>query len=188
MDDDEVIQPSEIIIETEDNPENINFHKINPWQRFLARFLDYSLFNLFLIFCFFLLSSRFSFHHFEYIFPLEFLLWIPIEAFFLSHLGYTPGKYFLKTRVSHALHRRLDFSSALRRSFGVWLKGMGMGIPLISIFAMLYAYFKLRVDKYTSWDQENHLHVSHRPVKKWQIIVSAAIISLSVFLTCLFSK
>ena len=40
----EIIEPSEIIIETEEG-ERTNYKKINPWQRFLARFTDYSLLN-----------------------------------------------------------------------------------------------------------------------------------------------
>jgi len=190
MDDqeDKVIEPSEIIVETEEEQGKTNYKKINPWQRFLARFTDYSLLNLFIIFLRYLFSGHFSLLHFEYIIPLQFLLWVPIEAFFLSKCGYTPGKFLLRTRVKFHLSKKLDFSRALRRSFSVWVKGMGLGIPIISIFVMLFSYFKLKTEGTTSWDKDEHTHVVHESLPKGQIIISFAIIFLSVFLTCLFSR
>jgi len=184
---DKIVEPSEIIIETE-TEKKTNYRKINPWQRFLARFTDYSLLNLLIIFLRLMLSDHLSFFHFEYIITLQFLLWVPIEAFLLSKWGYTPGKFLLKTKVKPQLGKKLDFSRSIRRSFSVWVKGIGLGIPVLSIFVMLYSYFKLKTEGITSWDKEEHTHVIHEPLSRNNIIVSCSIILLSVFLTCIFSR
>ena len=183
----EIVEPSEIIIETEEEKKG-NFKRINPWQRFLARFTDYSLLNLLIIFLRYIFSGHFSLLHFEYIAPLQFLVWVPIEAVLLSKWGYTPGKFLLRTKVRSSFGKKIDFSKALRRSFSVWVKGIGLGIPILSIFVMLYSYFKLKTVGITSWDKEEHIHVTHEPLPRGQIIISFAIIFLSVFLTCLFSR
>src|SRR4029079_10665387 len=61
--------------------------------------------------------------------PVLLLLYVPMEAWLLSRFGSTPGRALLRVQV-----RRLDgslpvFSQALRRSFQVYLKGLGLGLP-----------------------------------------------------------
>lgn len=163
-----IIEPSEIIVEQLGKPREDVRH-VNPWIRCIARFFDYSLFFLLL------LSSRKFFHgqlpfgKYEHLVPFEFFIWIPIEALFLSTLGVTPGKFFLRTYLKQGKRNRLDFQTAIRRSFSVWIRGLGMGIPVLNALCLLNAYNKLKVFKTTSWDKDEHIHVIHHPMGQWRV-------------------
>jgi hypothetical protein len=105
----------------------------HPWRRLLARWIDLSLFTVLAA----VAMSRIGF-------LLALLLWIPVEAMFLSSWGYTPGKWLTGMRVCNKHGRLLSFDRALNRSFLVWLKGLALGIPFFSWITMLVAYFKLK--------------------------------------------
>jgi len=168
---DRVIEPSEIIIEGANQPK-ANITQVNPWIRCLARFFDYALFFLFL------LSTRKWFHgqlpfgKYERLIPFEFFVWIPIEAILLSTWGTTPGKFFLKTRLKAGKKNRLDFMTALRRSFSVWFRGLGMGIIGLNFFCLMIAYNKLKLLHITSWDRDDHILVTHYPIGRWRIYLA----------------
>ena len=177
---DHVIEPSEIIIERPQGPKE-NLARVNPWIRCIARFFDYSLF------CLLLLSTRALFHgklplgNFERFIPFEFFVWIPIEAVFLSTLGTTPGKYFLKTTLKAGRKKTLPFFLALKRSFNVWFRGFGMGIVGLNVFCLLIAYHKLKLQKITSWDREDHVEVTHHPIGRWRIYIAVVVAAAGLF-------
>jgi uncharacterized RDD family membrane protein YckC len=171
--DDRVIEPSEIIVEQPNGPRE-NITHVNPWIRFLARFIDYSLFFMVLQF----LPRGISVGSYEHLVPFEFFLWIPIEALLLCKWGKTPGKWFLKTRLKQGKREKLDFMTALRRSFSVWFRGLGMWIPGINFFCLLIAYNKLKLLQMTSWDRDDHVVVTHYPIGRWRIYV-AVFVALS---------
>jgi hypothetical protein len=165
MMDERVIEPSEIIVEGGKTAPRENASHVNPWIRCLARFFDYSLFFLVL------LQIPFV-NNYERLIPFEYFVWIPIEALLLSTWGTTPGKFFLKTKLKAGKRQKLDFMSALRRSFAVWFRGMGLGIPLLNFFCLLIAYQKLKLLKITSWDRDDHVQVTHYPIGRWRIYVA----------------
>lgn len=173
---DRVIEPSEIVVEQPNKPRE-NITHANPWIRFLARGIDYSLFFLLL------LSSRKFFHgkipfgEVERLVPFEFFLWIPIEALFLSTWGTTPGKFFLRTKLKQGKKSRFDYMTALKRSFSVWFRGLGMNIPFLNFFCLLVAYNKLKLLQITSWDRDDHVTVTHYPIGRWRIYVAVFVAS-----------
>ncbi len=165
---DQVVDPSEIIIDKAGTVKEDLYHA-NPWVRLLARFFDYGWF-------FFLLwGGRALFHRhlpfgkFESFIPFEFFVWIPVEALFLTFWGTTPGKFFLKIKLRQGRRVRLDFRTAIKRSFNVWLRGLGMMIPVINGFCLLVAYYRLKTSQTTTWDREDHIAVSHSAVGRWRI-------------------
>lgn len=170
----EAIDPSEIITGEAPRPKP---SVVNPWVRFTARLFDYALF-------FFLVSlvagRAASVPPFEHWVPLEYLAWVPLEALLLWTLGTTPGKWLLKVRLKRGFSKRIDFESALRRSFGVWVKGMGLGIPIINVLCMLASYHRLRVLRTTSWDLQEQVAVFHEAVPKWRFycVFALAIIGM----------
>jgi len=85
-----------------------------------------------------------------------------IDAFFLSKIGTTPGKWLLKTRVTHADGSYLSFMEALWRDLKMLWRGQALGIPLISLFASFNAYRSLKANGITSWDSEGHFQVTHQ--------------------------
>lgn len=192
-DEDLIIDPSEIIIEKSTKSREDLVHA-NPWARLLARFFDYSLFFLLL-----LTAGRMvhgsppaeiekSKHENpnsygltkQGLVPLEFFCWIPLEATLLWAWGSTPGKAFLKIRLRQGCRLKLDFHTAMRRSFNVWFRGMGMMIPVINFFCLFTAYYRLKTANKTSWDANEQIAVEHRPIGRWRVI-SASVLIVSVF-------
>lgn len=177
---DEVIEPSEIIVEQPDKPRKEDIRHANPWIRFIARFFDYSLFLLLL------LSSRKLFHgalpfgHYQYFIPFEYFLWIPIEALFLSTWGVTPGKWFLKTKLRLGKRQKFDYLTALRRSLSVWFRGLGMNILGLNFFCLLVAFNKLKVFQITSWDRDDHIVVTHYPIGRWRLYVAVFVAAAGI--------
>lgn len=172
--DDRVIDPSEILIDRSGTVKEDAVHA-NPWVRFLARFFDYALFLLVLWGLRELLHGKYPLGKYESMVPFEFFVWIPIEALLLWSWGTTPGKFFLKMKLQQGRRFKLDFATALRRSFNVWFRGLGMMIPIVNCICMALAYYRLKSLQYTSWDRDDHIAVSHGPIGQWRIVVSALV-------------
>ena len=170
---DKVIDPSEIIIDKAGTVKEDSFHA-NPWVRLLARFFDYGWFFLLLWAGRYFLHGHLPFGKFESFIPFEFFVWIPVEAILLTLWGSTPGKYFLKIKLRQGRRFKLNFRTAIKRSFNVWLRGLGMMIPVINGFCLLVAYYRLKTFLTTTWDKEENIVVSHSPIAKWRIVASAA--------------
>ncbi len=168
---DQVIEPSEIILEQPNKPRE-NASHVNPWIRCLARFFDYALFCLLLLWTRKLFAGQVPLGTYERLIPFEFFVWIPIEATLLSTLGTTPGKWFLKTRLKAGKKTKIPFYMALKRSFNVWIRGLGMGIIGLNFFCLAIAYQRLKVFKITSWDQEDHIQITHYPIGRWRLYVA----------------
>lgn len=168
---DKVIEPSEIILETP-RAFKENASHVNPWIRCVARFFDYSIFCLLILLIKKLLGEHIHPTSYDRYLPFEFFAWIPIEAALLSTWGTTPGKWFLKTKLKAGKKTHLHFYMALKRSFNVWFRGLGMGIVGINVFCLSIAYYKLKALKITSWDREDHIQVTHYPIPKWRLYVA----------------
>lgn len=80
----------------------------------------------------------------------------------LSSWGTTPGKALSKIRLRCENGSRLSYSQALKRSFSVAVKGLGLGLPLISLFTLLNSYNDLTKKGKTSWDRDGNFSVSHQ--------------------------
>ncbi len=170
-----VIEPSEIIVDLPTLEEDL-VH-VSPWNRFLARYFDYAIFSISLLpimwrFGKILIDSKF-FHPFSFLLFLPSkALWIPIEALLISTWGYTPGKFLLRIKLLHN-KKKLTFSKSLKRSFLVWVKGIGLGIPFITIITQFSAYLRLYTRMKTSWDEQEKTTVIQKAVSLWLIIAIA---------------
>lgn len=96
---------------------------------------------------------------------------VPIEAVMLSVFGSTPCKALLNIRIRNHNGTRLDFRQALLRSVRVWIRGTGLGLPLISIITYFTGYKNLSERGFVSWDREGGHVVSHRIIPWWKILV-----------------
>jgi len=135
-----------------------------PWVRWFARTIDVFgsqfLFGLVLA-----LTYPASLDLPDWVLVLAFLFaWVFVEAMFLASFGTTPGKWLLKTKVSGQDGEPPDFPKALRRSFGVWWRGLGLGLPVISLITQVAAYSKLKKEGITPWDRACGLVVSHKRI------------------------
>lgn len=181
--DEKIIEPSEIIIDHSRSKKEA-FSKVNPWLRFLARMFDYSILLLILSLVNKYLNN--SKYEIGYLYFFTFLIWIPIEAFFVSKYRATPGKLLLKTKLYSETKKRISYQIALKRSVLVWMRGMGFGLPIISAFTMLFAYSRLKATGSTSWDLQEKISIKHFPMKLIRLILTSAFIVFVFLFTRFF--
>ncbi len=133
--------------------------KAHPWLRYWARSVDYSVAALLSVLMLAALGNAAAFA--SALLLLVMVAWFPVEAVLLTTLGTTPGKALFAMSVRSTDGRLLDFTAALRRSFGVWLMGLGLGIPLVSLITMLVAHDRLVNTRTTRWDEKAGSVVVH---------------------------
>jgi hypothetical protein len=142
------------------------------WSRFFARSMDIFIANgiIAIVMQVDLVNGQTSL-----LFPILTLLGlIPIEAFFLSRWGMTPGKWMFRVRVVHQENRLLTFQEAMTRTFRVVLSGMGLGLPLLMQLFQVLAYKELVDVGNTPWDRLYHCHVQHAPMRSQHKVVAIA--------------
>src|SRR5262249_17979727 len=105
------------------------------------------------------------------------------ETFCLNIFGGTFGKKIYGIRLVPTQADRITFPAALKRSFSVWARGLGLGIPLVSFITILVAYFDLKKEGQTPWDRDLHFVVHHRDlsVLRWLLIAFVWLLLLSLY-------
>ena len=158
-----------------DQPESSG-SQVRPWTRYFARCIDLWLFSI-------MVGIAAAFFAPSILNVPEVLLtagilfaWIFQESILLANCGTTPGKWLFKIKVRDCGGRNLKFSDALNRSFSVWSKGMGAGIPVFTLFTQLSSKSKLKRDGVTPWDEEGQYVVTHQRIGVIRSIVIAVII------------
>jgi uncharacterized RDD family membrane protein YckC len=161
----------------------------HPWRRYFARLVDMytgGLIALALlsIIMAILLADRYE--SFAEVLDNQFivsiilmLLWIPIEAVFLSTVGATPGKWLFGISVRTSSGQKPSFNQALERSFRVVLQGMSL-----AIITQLFAYKRLTKTGTTLWDTATDCVVTH---KVWSTARTIVCTTAFVFLFILIA-
>jgi len=135
--------------------------QIRPWVRYFARILDIFFFSVLVCFVLGMFApSVLAIPNFLLGMAILFI-WVFQESILLANCGTTPGKWLFKIKVLNSKGQKLTFSEALNRSFSVWLKGMGAGVPIISLITLLISRSKLKRDAVTAWDEEGGFVVTH---------------------------
>jgi uncharacterized RDD family membrane protein YckC len=75
--------------------------------------------------------------------------------------GNTPGKWVAGLRVRDVSGQKLTPLRYLRRSSGVYLNGLALGLGLIAIFTLIHQYRRASSGALTSWDERNDSRVQH---------------------------
>lgn len=138
--------------------------QVRPWVRFWARYVDYTIFSII-----FALTTTFIMPEIinipQAVFGLFILFsWIFVEAFFISRYTATPGKWLCKITVRNSNGKKLSYNQALKRSLDVWFRGLGLGLPFISIITQIIAYTRLKSKGITSWDKKGQILVTHKQI------------------------
>lgn len=140
--------------------------EVHPWMRYWARQLDLMLISVFFyLFIPSFLRGSIGILSFSYV-----AFWILIESLLLTNFGTTPGKWFFKIEISDRLGGRLNFAQALKRSFLVWFRGMGCGLPIVQLIMMFISYRNLKKYGDTSWDLDGGCLVKHQEINKVRIL------------------
>jgi hypothetical protein len=136
----------------------------HPWRRWFARLTDYAVFG----FALGLLSGASStlaalWDSVLLANILTIALFIPVEASCLSAFGTTIGKALLGISLSFD-GKRPPFARALGRATDVWSRGLGLGIPLVTLFTMAYQHARLTKEGVASYDRHTAFSVTFAPV------------------------
>ena len=160
--------------------EGASVSQVRPWVRCCARFIDILIFGLclgtFLGFIAPAMLTRIA----SVIGLLLLFLWCFAEAVCLSTWGTTPGKGLLRVTVRNADGSRLNYRSALLRSVNVWIRGLGAGLPLVSIITLIVAYEKLTKNGITTWDQLPNFSVTYKKIGRTRVIVAALLLVMFI--------
>ena len=149
--------------------------QIRPWVRYFARFIDINLYATILSF---FSTSLFSESKLGFG-MLVLFLGIFIESILLSSWGTTFGKWLLRVCIRDNEGKILTFPIALQRSFLVWLKGLGAGFPIVSLFTLISAHADLTQKGINTWDRDYQLTVTHNEIG--YIRASIAIFLIGIF-------
>lgn len=151
-----------------------------PWLRYWAKLVDVWLWVVIMGVVFGIAFPRWSMETNETLLGLILLACtIPIHALLLSTFGNTIGKALLGIRVTHK-GQKLSFGQALKREGLAYVKGLGLGIPIVALFTQINSYNHLKNEGASSWDKDEGHVVTHRDPSIPGIVGAVAI------LFCLF--
>jgi hypothetical protein len=74
----------------------------------------------------------------------------------------------------------VPFSTYLRRNFGVWLRGLGAGLPLVTLITQLSAHDKASKGEPQSWDEATGTRAVEVSPRGERAILAAAIYFLNL--------
>ncbi len=163
---------------------DVDFENPRPWVRYFARSADYLLFVMVAVFVFFFVIFSVApavgdtlIEVPEFFLSLFFIfIWNFVEAFLLSTTGTTLGKWLLGVSIHNFYGEKLTYQEALSRSFEVWIRGLGLGIPIVSLVTAIIAYNDLTGEyKKTKWDLKGGFIVSHEKLHPLKVIISIAL-------------
>lgn len=96
---------------------------------------------------------------------------IIMEAALLSSIGFTPGKWLLKMKVTNHEGGLLTTGQAMMRSMRVWVLGMGMREPLIMVFGHLFNLWIVKKRGVPLWDLTTGYRVPGKKLTTQRIVL-----------------
>ncbi len=159
----------------------------HPWRRYFARSLDWGLCALvWSVIQLFLLrwhpdSSLFITLLESYI---TYGILMVLEPILLCTWGYTPGKWIFGLAVRNPEGGKLTWAQARARTWGVFVRGEGCGIPFYSLWRNYKCYRCCADGEPEAWEEGTSYTIRDTRVRRcWGFVAArAALIGLSVFL------
>jgi hypothetical protein len=113
------------------------------------------------------------------------LAFVPVEAGLLAIFGTTLGKALYGVKIELPDLMPLNFRQSFSRAISVYAGGLCLGIPLLSLFTMYFAYKDLIGTGSTRWDKKIGTTVAFRPLGATRIILLILVWGAAVGLTAL---
>lgn len=159
----------------------------HPWRRFFARSLDLSLCSLlWMAVCLFLFRW-----HPDNTWLIRLLnsyvaygILLVTEPVLLCTWGYTPGKWIFGLAVRSPLGQKLTWGKAVDRTWGVFARGEGYGIPFYRLWRKYKCYCQCKDGEPEAWEEDTSYTIRDTRARRcWGFVAArAALIGLSVFL------
>jgi hypothetical protein len=86
-----------------------------------------------------------------------------LDALIHKVAGNSPGKALLGLEVGTSTAQPLSFGEYLRRNLSLWLRGLGLGIPVVSLCTLVQQYSRLGEGLQTSYDDRLGARVRQAP-------------------------
>jgi hypothetical protein len=102
--------------------------------------------------------------------PLSWILSAPIVAVLLAKFGTTPGKLLFGLRVVPTDGIAPMLPRLMQRELRVLIWGVGLGIPLLGLLAMITSFETVNKGEPARWDEAAGLAVEARRVAGWQLV------------------
>ena len=148
--------------------------QVRPWVRYWARMFDLMLFGLLVgSLVKVLVPEVLSAERSDTIFSLAIpFLWVFIESLLLSSFGTTPGKSLFRVTLALPPGSSMTLQQALSRSFKVWVRGLGFGLPIVNVVTLVFAHHRLKKNSQTSWDLEGGFTIAHSRIGFFRILIA----------------
>ena len=148
----------------EDAPPRLNL----PWRRYWARSVDFCLY------CVLVTILTDGFRHQIILLPiLTRLAMLAVEPLLLSLFATTPGKAIFGIRVTDHEGLRLDYSTAIERTWMVLWEGEALRIPLVRLYfqykGLRFAEQEIRL----SWEEDSVLTYSDGKNWRYALLLAA---------------
>ena len=178
--------------------EEINKNKekydFRPWIRLFARSVDLIIWSLVttwillfvkadLLFKIIYSTKRFSGYLFTII---SLAIWMILEALIVNKFSSTFGKWLFSTRIGGIENDSERFNKCFNRSIGVFVFGLGGGLPIISLIRQIISYVELKKDRLSRWDQSSDTYVITEELKPIRIILGLMGICFAFYLSVIF--
>ena len=170
----------------------------HPWRRYFARLLDTYISGGIIFICLglimYLISPSFNERFFSAFNGLDgqffdvivsAFLAMFLNAAFIGFTGGSLGKWFFGIRVVNIKRQRIGYMLALRREIAVFVRGLGMAIPFVSLFTLLSAQKHLLKEGNTTWDEELNLNVIYHENNTKQKILTGVGFTIFLILTAI---
>jgi len=172
--------------------ETVNNLNRQAWMRYMARTIDLTIGSLLIgLSVGFLLALIFSPYDILSNIPgillsiLVIAIYLLIEAWIISTYKTTLGKKLLGITVTDKNGDKLKYSVSLKRDFYMWLAGLGLSLPLVSLVTLIISYNKYTEKGVTPWDEAFNVEVNYEPISNTRfiiaIILTLAVIVLNVY-------
>lgn len=75
-----------------------------------------------------------------------------VSGLVLGFVGTTPGKSIFGIRVKTLKGQSIGASKGIARDLTIFMKGLGLGLPFISLITLILSYRQLKQNQVMSWD------------------------------------
>lgn len=156
----ELFQPPELDPDAEDTPLKVHQPYQGLWRRFVARWLEVTVYQALLLSVFSLGGKDL----YDFIDNGSFLVFhlVPLlllEVWMLCRWGTTPGKLLMKLKVSTMEGVPFSYPRALLRTLLVWFLGLGVWLPNLLLLGHAVGMFCVRKFGAPLWDFRSNQYV-----------------------------
>ena len=97
------------------------------------------------------------------------------DALTFALFGNTPGKWIAGLAVRDAAGGRLARGRYLKRTAGVYVNGLAVGVGIVALFTLSHQYHRVKNGALTSWDQRQDSRVVRVRGGAWRTFLTAGL-------------